>query len=113
MESERDLPRRPEPTTTQAAHGRASFVRSGPSRAFLEVEYRTPELHVDLSAATLEEGIEQVCEREVAGMRASLGDLGSARGEQLSDGGGEPLVRRRWTDREQRTWSVSGGALDI
>lgn len=101
------------PVTVETAAGKATFQRSNASLATLELEYRIPGLKVDLSRASLQEGVEAICKLETRLVRDALRHLGGALAAQLSDEGTDPVIRREGSHEEERTWQDQRTALVV
>ena len=92
------------PVTVNTGDACGTFHRTGPSSARLELEYTTVDLEVAIEGDDITFGVQRLCEREIATMRAVLSGLGEEIAGQLSDEGKNPVVSRRWRDRDERDW---------
>jgi hypothetical protein len=101
------------PVAVETATGKATFQRSDASLATLELEYRIPGLQVDLSRASLQEGVEAICQLEIRLVRDALRSLGGELAAQLSDEGTDPVIRRNGLHDEERTWQHQRTALIV
>ena len=98
------------PVVAETENGTASFHRSGPSSAALELEYHVTGLQsplADTSDRALAAGVARTCDDEIEAMRDSLRNLGEALSAQLSDKGKTPVIHQDSQDHDTRTWTDS------
>lgn len=90
--------------TVRTEKAKATFCRTAPNGATMELSYELDELAADLSATSLQEGIAAICETEIEIMRQELTKLGEELASQLSDEGQDINLGRKWHDHDERVW---------
>lgn len=96
---------RSEPVPIDLGTARARFQRTGPSSASLELEYEVGVLKTHLHNQNLQQGVERLCEIEIATMREAFAKVGAGLMHQLEDDGKDIALTRSYHDRDQRSWS--------
>jgi hypothetical protein len=95
------------PVSVRSEDGAVEFRRDCPTDAMLHIEYRNPEIAVELdgdSPESLQTAVEAACDTEIAHMRHSLRSLGDELSSQLSDEGRDLAIHQEFDDEDERTW---------
>ena len=113
MESTHKDGRSPRIAIARTDKAEATFLRSSPNAAQIEIRYEVSGLAADLTGSSLQEGVAAICEREIAIMRRELTSLGEELVGQLSDDGDAINIKRNWHDRDTRTWKDARSAFYV